>query len=540
LYHAQGSDVAHGSNLRYSPIMSTIAPPQDQRRPRRQPRPNARNGDQPDNEGGFSQWFIETNAGAQFNKETQRYDSGPFKGKTLPEAQTLGRDMFTALNKSNPGFADQWGSRARGEDVSTGPKAMGQLPENMRGIPNAPDLSGFQQFDKQGRQVAGPSPSARQRFMDGVAQAAGRKAEAKQAVQDRIKWQKENPGAVADMSIAARDAQLAESGITDLGGGTKAMTNKYGTGFATKMTPQEAADRKAGKTAGTIMDEKGVVDVKGMMANKGVGTTTPYQPGSTETPSLNLDARDANRSNIQSSIAAAIPGADERRAADRRKTVNAISVQNASTVVAREVAGFDPIPTWDPVRAAVEGPVTNVAGQAGVEAGNAALSGAGMKPRAVFSPVAVQPLGTVSQPRRASTEAALPKTLQGLPDDRPGQAFQTARKLAFPFAVSAVNQSQTANTSSLPSRLPFGGPTAQAPQAAVRVPMLPTSTAAAVNPNYSGTPRAAMAGATRTKTQATPSPQIEAIKTGVKAVPSNIVNSLTRSWDGMKRTLIGA
>jgi hypothetical protein len=312
--------------------MATEAPPQKPLRKRRMEQ-------QPDNDGAFAQYFTETNADGQLDPKSGKYTSGPYKGKTLNEAMAMGRDEFAALNKSTPGFADKWGSRARGEDVSTGPKAMGQLPENMRGMPNAPDLSGFQQFDKQGRQVSGPSPSARQRFMDSVGQASAKKTAATNAVNQRKIEQINNPAMVADMSIAAKDAQLAQSGITDLGGGTKAMTNKYGTGFATTMTPQEAADRKAGKTFGTIMDEKGSVDVKGMMANKGKGTTTPYQPGSTETPSLNMDAGDAIKAGIQTSIAGAMPGADARRASDRMKTVAAVQAQQAPMA---STPGFSP------------------------------------------------------------------------------------------------------------------------------------------------------------------------------------------------------
>lgn len=436
---------------------------------------------QPDNSDGFAQWFTENNADGQYDEKTGRYTSGKYRGKTRNEAMMLARDEFGALNKSTPGFADKWGSRARGEDVSTGPKAMGQLPENMRGMPNTPDLSGFQQFDKQGRQVAGPSPTARQRFMDSVAQAAGRKAAAKQAVQDRIKWQKENPEAVADMSIAAKDAQLAQSGITDLGGGTKAMTNKYGTGFATKMTPEEFAKRKPG----VIMDEKGVVDVKGMMANKGVGTTTPYQPGSTETPSLNLDARDANRADIQSKIAAAIPGADERRAADRAKVIAA-------------------------VKGAVPAPVAPMAAGATPARSTPMVGLGGM----------VTPNLTPGEARKREVDA-LP-----LGADMASKAIYDAKMYGAgrPKAPAAA--------------APTVAPQPAAP-AATPIPPPSASVMPASNPNYA-IQRGNGVGATTTPPQAAPSPQIEAIKAGAKAVPANVMKGLATSWEGMKRTLIGS
>jgi hypothetical protein len=315
--------------------MATEAPTQEEKRQRRIKR---RMEQQPDNSDGFAQWFTESNADGQYDEKESKYTSGKYRGKTLNEATALAREEFAALSKSTPGFSDKWGSRARGDDVSQGPKAMGQLPENMRGMPNAPDLSGFQQFDKQGRQVAGPSPSARQRFMDSVTQGAVRAQTAKQAIQDRKAWQEANPGAVADQAIAANDARLAESGITDMGGGTKSMSNKYGTGFATNMTPQEAADRKAGKTFGTIIDEKGVVDVKGMMANKGKGTTTPYVAGTENTPSLNMDAGDDIRANIQAKTLEAMPGTEERRASDRAKVIETIKSAVPAPALAKPTA----------------------------------------------------------------------------------------------------------------------------------------------------------------------------------------------------------
>jgi hypothetical protein len=416
--------------------------------------------------------------------ETGRYKAGKYKGKTSLEAQTLMRDAFTSEVQSNPGLIEKWASRAKG-DMGGGARGMGQLPEGVRSMPNAPDLSGFQQFDKQGRQVSGPSPSARMRFMDMVGQAASRKAAAKQAVQDRIQWQKENPEAVADMSIAAKDAQLAESGITDLGGGTKAMTNKYGTGFATNMTPQEAADRKAGKTFGTIMDEKGVVDVKGMMANKGAGTTTPYQPGSTETPSLNLDARDANRADIQSKIAAAIPGAADRRAADRAKVIEA-------------------------VKGAVPAPAA--------------------------------PMATVANPARTAPMVGLGGMVT--PNLTPGEVRKRevdALPLGADMASKAIYDAKMygagrpkAPVAATPSVAPQPAAPAATPQPPPSASVMPTS-----NPNYA-IQRGSGVGAATTPPQAAPSPQIEAIKAGAKAVPGNVMKGLAAGWDGMKRTLIGS
>ncbi len=358
---------------------------------------------QPDNSDGFAQWFTENNADGQYDEKTGQYTSGKYRGKTRNEAMMLARDEFGALNQSTPGFADKWGSRARGEDVSTGPRAMGQLPENMRGMPNTPDLSGFQQFDKQGRQVAGPSPTARQRFMDSVGQVAAKKTAATNAVNQRKIEQINNPAMVADMSIAAKDAQLAQSGITDLGGGTKAMKNKYGTGFATQMTPEEFAKRKPG----VIIDEKGVVDTAGMMANKGTGTTTPY--ADTVNTAGALDMRDQNRADIQAKTLAAIPGAEARRAADRMTTIAAVKQQQAPLAA---TPGFSPT---------VAGPF-NSTPQIPPPAGVVAQT----QPQA---PKTAVPAPTITG-TNVPNVTALPMS-GGLPDDRPGVASAAARGQAF-------------------------------------------------------------------------------------------------------------
>lgn len=465
--------------------------PNDPRKKGKKERRAQREAHQPDKSDGFAQWFTEDNADGQYDEKLGKYTSGKYRGKTRNEAKSLARDEFAALNQSTPGFADKWRSRARGDDVSQGPRAMGQLPENMRGMPNTPDLSGFQQFDKQGRQVAGPSPSARQRFMDSVNQGAVRAQTAKQAVQDRKAWQAANPGAVADMSIAARDAQLAESGITDMGGGTKAMSNKYGTGFATPMTAKEAADRKAGKTFGTIIDEKGVVDVKGMMANKDTGTTTPYQPGTTEmgedgrlmsnASALNMDARDANRADIQSKIAAAIPGAEERRAADRAKVIETIKSAVPAPAVASSMtpARTSPLPgvggmatpnlTPGEARKREVKALPLGADMASKAIYNAKMYGAG-KPPAAAPAVSAAPPPAVEAPKPPVT----PATSQVAPKTRPAVA-KVGRDLIAPIVAPAPE-----------------------------------------------------------------SPQMKAMKTNVSNIPSNITAGLQQSYDGMKRTIFGS
>jgi len=469
--------------------MATEAPPQKKRWKRRMEQ-------QADNDGAFAQWASEHNADGQIDESTGLYKSGKYKGKTPLEAQKAMRDTFTAEVKSNPGLIEQWLARASG-DMGGGAKAMGQLPENMRGMPNAPDLSGFQQFDKQGRQVSGPSPSARQRFMDSVNQGAVRAQAAKKAVQDRKAWQAANPEAVADMSIAARDAQLAQSGITDMGGGTKAMSNKYGTGFATPMTAKEAADRKAGKTFGTIIDEKGVVNVKGMMANKGQGTTTPYQPGTTEmgedgrlisnASALNMDARDANRADIQSKILAAIPGAEERRAADRQQVIAAVKSAVPPPVAATPISPTRPTP---------------MAGVGGMQSPNM----------------------TPGEIRKQETEA-LP-----LGADMAAKAIYNAKM--YGAGMPSAGQKTASATPQIPPPAPNTGAQMTPPPAPV----------AAVAPASAPSPRARIGRdlIAPQRAPAPPSPQIEAIKSNVKAVPSNITAGLDRSWEGMKRTLIGS
>lgn len=264
---------------------------------------------------GFNAWFASRMSKTRGVKGSMRGMSnlgGPWAGKTPEEARQLAMEEYAALPDQEK---MQWESRASGEQLRPG----GAMPfESVStGRMGKPLVSG-----------ASPTAAARKAEMDSAAASLAKAA--KDAVASRKAWQDANPAAVVDMNIAAKSENLAKSGITDMGGGKMAMSNRYGTGYVEMLTPEQMATRKPG----TIIDEKGVVDVSAMMANKGQGTTVPYKTGTTATPALNMDAGDQIRQGIAAKVAAAAPGAAERLAADRNRMLSAMPSAKPATAAA--------------------------------------------------------------------------------------------------------------------------------------------------------------------------------------------------------------
>lgn len=245
---------------------------------------------------GFNAWRASRMAstkGVKGSMKGMKYVGGPWAGKTPEQAKQMAMEEYAALPDEEKARWDN--SR---ESLKVG------------GMPFGSPVS----TGKMGKPlVSGASPTAETRTNALNADAQNRAIAAKGAVQARKDWQAANPAAVVDMNIAAKNENLAQSGITDMGGGTMAMQNKYGTGFVEQLTPEQFAARKPG----IIRDEKGQVDTLGM--KKG---TLAYT--GTATPALNADAMDAGRADIAAKVAAAAPKAADRLAADRAKQIAAM------------------------------------------------------------------------------------------------------------------------------------------------------------------------------------------------------------------------
>ncbi|HYF37595.1 MAG TPA: hypothetical protein VD994_20000 [Prosthecobacter sp.] len=272
---------------------------------------------------GFNAFKASKLAGGR--KVTDRHGTRYLGGKVSGEPMEVDAELHAEYAALSDDAKAEWEARGTGDNLKQqGASAVQQLPPAFARMPNAPDL-------------AGPlaSRTAGARFMQSVQQVAARNQAATAAAQALRQQQIAHPEIAVDSAIAARDARLAESGITDMGGGTRVMSNQYGTGISTKLTPEQIAQRRPA----LIIDEKGVVDTAKMMANKGTGTTVPYLAGTQETPALNMDRRDEVRSGIQAGITAAVPGAGERRAADRAKSISNFSIANQPVMPAHMMAG---------------------------------------------------------------------------------------------------------------------------------------------------------------------------------------------------------
>ena len=262
---------------------------------------------------GEATWFRAAAEQGAFDQRRGRFTKGPFAGMSLTEAQDHAPVLWQQMAQNDPNYAETWDSRANGR--TTERRGVKQLPRSLRRLPNAPDLSRPAQRDPvNGTLVrSGASPYAAGTFQAMNNALTMRKATAKQAVADKRAQQVLDVPGTVDRAIAAKNQQLAQDGITDLGGGEKSLSNKYGTGYATTS----ATPRKFGSKPGAIMDENGVVDLnKTRAANTVINT-----PGSSGNTALNMDARDAVRADIGQKVNAAMPGAADRLAADRNREI---------------------------------------------------------------------------------------------------------------------------------------------------------------------------------------------------------------------------
>ena len=238
-------------------------------------------------------------------------------GANMAEADMNALKQF---DKMSPSQQLQWGidNGAPPKMIEAHKAGMPQtptLPPSVLAMPNQPDVNG-------GR----PGTNVMQRFAAMGAADASRKAAVKQAVTMAHAAQVANPAATVDAARAVRDAALAKDGITDLGGGAKAMKNKYGSGFAAPMP-------EGPRQPGVIRDEKGTVDVATMMEGKGKLDAVPYVPPIAGTPfEKGLTAgsvRPQMQQQIATGIADLMPGADKRRQKDAEREVEVFRDNNA-------------------------------------------------------------------------------------------------------------------------------------------------------------------------------------------------------------------
>ena len=247
-------------------------------------------------------------------------------GANMAEADMNALKQF---DKMSPSQQLQWGidNGAPPKMIEAHKAGMPQtptLPPSVLAMPNQPDVNG-------GR----PGTNVMQRFAAMGAADASRNAAVKQAVTMAHAAQVAapegeiaNPGGAVNAAIAVRDAALAKDGITDLGGGAKAMKNKYGSGFAAPMP-------EGPRQPGVIRDEKGTVDVATMMEGKGKLDAVPYVPPIAGTPfEKGLTAgsvRPQMQQQIATGIADLMPGADKRRVADRSREVKNYAARQVAT-----------------------------------------------------------------------------------------------------------------------------------------------------------------------------------------------------------------
>jgi hypothetical protein len=128
----------------------------------------------------------------------------------------------------------------------------------------------------------------------------------------------QNPGAYVDQQIQARNTQLAQSGITDMGGGNMVMNNRYGSGFVTQADPTKP------RPPARFFDEKGEVDLN---ASRIEGQTA-YRSGDASADKTKLSATIAQQQ--QQIAGAGLPLTDpntpqNRLAADRSQAISKLT-----------------------------------------------------------------------------------------------------------------------------------------------------------------------------------------------------------------------
>lgn len=252
--------------------------------------------------------------GQKLNKAFIMDEKGPFltKWKALTPEE---RNKHTLASQHGDFHSALEGNLDGVKDLATNPKPP--LPEFMKHLPNAP-------VDPRA------SPDAMDRFSTMAQNQIDRANAGRQAVYNKHAEQILNPAGTVDRNIAAKNENLAQSGITDMGGGRKILSNKYGTGVSLRP-----GDPGYGTNNGPHIIEKGQgVKVSG---DKIVPDGAPV-PGGISRATMKED--------IAAKTAGIAPGASDRLAADRTKAIARQTQENAPMVgAAKTQLGLDAAPT---------------------------------------------------------------------------------------------------------------------------------------------------------------------------------------------------
>lgn len=252
---------------------------------------------------GFDAWFASLMSARRQIKGNMRGEKimgGTFSGMNTEEARQKAQEMWQQLP---PDQQNEWATKATGSPLlapsEQGDQAPKELPPLLRNNPNAPGLNSPTMGTYGGKSGTSPGQNVVERFVEMGAAQAVRAAGAKEAVTAKRVEQVLNPGQTVDAARAVRDAALAQSGITDMGGGTMALNNKYGTGFATQRGPATPGAH--------VWDNGKPVDMAASRTKNSIVT----MPGDNAVPSV------AFKEDIAAKVSAAAPGAGARLAGDR-------------------------------------------------------------------------------------------------------------------------------------------------------------------------------------------------------------------------------
>ena len=264
---------------------------------------------------GFDAWFanlMSTRRQIKGDMRGEKIVGGTFSGMTTEEARQRAQEMWQQLP---PDQQNEWATRATGAPLlapsEQGEQPPKELPPLLRNNPNAPGLNSPSMGS--GRSTTGPGRNVAERFAAMGAAQAVRAAGAKEAVTAKRIEQVLNPTQTVDAARAVRDAALAQSGITDMGGGKKALSNKYGTGFATQGGLPTPGPH--------VYDDGKPVDMAASRAKGSIVT----MPGDNAVPSV------AFKEDIAAKVAAAAPGAGARLAQDRGVEIGALHMANMAS-----------------------------------------------------------------------------------------------------------------------------------------------------------------------------------------------------------------
>jgi hypothetical protein len=185
------------------------------------------------------------------------------------------------------------------------------LPPSIMQLPNAPSLNGPH-----------PGVNVAERFNAMATQQANRNAGAKAAGTMAHAQQVINPVATVNATRAVKDAALAKDGITDMGGGFKSMSNKYGTGSATFGQPPTPGPH--------VFDNGAPVDLAASLKREQAvkdGTLPSSSKLIVSDPNAAVSS-ETLKQNIAASVAAAVPGVAARREKDRSNQVAQYAANN--------------------------------------------------------------------------------------------------------------------------------------------------------------------------------------------------------------------